>query len=55
MQKSPIIDTIFGLLEKDLSPIMLDDPFTLKSRTGDVLIFTPISFNSSEVLSINNL
>ena len=55
MQKSPILDTILGFLENALSPIMVDDPFTLKSRTGEVFILTPISFISSEVLSINNL
>ena len=42
MQKSPILETIFGFFEKDLSPIILELPFILKSKTGDVLIFTPI-------------
>ena len=32
-----------------------DDPFTLRSNTGTVLIFTPIAFNKYDVLSINNL
>ena len=55
MQKSPILETIFGFLEKDLSPIIFELPFTLKSKTGDVLIFTPIDLSKNDVLSINNL
>ena len=45
----------FRIFEKDLSPIIFDDPLILKSKTGTVLIFTPIDFNKYEVLSINNL
>ena len=42
MHISPILETIFTLSENDLSPIILLDPFALKSSTGSVLIFTPI-------------
>jgi hypothetical protein len=45
----------FRIFENDLSPIIFDAPFNLKSKTGTVLIFIPIDFNKYEVLSINNL
>ena len=50
MQISPICETIFGLLENALSPIIELDPFDLKSRTGKVLIFMPTVFNNEAVL-----
>ena len=34
---------------------MLDAPLYLKSKTGDVLMFTPINFNKYDVLSMNSL
>ena len=55
MQKSPILETIFGFLEKDLSPIIFELPLILKSKRGDVLILTPIDLSRDEVLSLNNL
>ena len=45
MQISPILETIFLSFENDLSPIILVAPFDLKSRTGKVLILTPIDLS----------
>ena len=45
MQKSPILETLFGNDEYERSPITLVDFALLTSRTGTVLMFTPISFN----------
>ena len=55
IHKSPILETVFLFLEKDLSPIMLLAPFTLRSSIGTVFIFDPINFSKYEVLSTNNL
>ena len=55
MHKSPIFETVFLFLEKDLSPIILLAPLALRSKTGTVLIFTPINFSKYDVLSINSL
>ena len=55
IQKSPIWETIFGFFENDLSPIIELEPFNLKSRTGRVLIFTPIDLNKRDVCFIEIL
>ena len=55
MQISPILDTIFGFFEKDLLPIIELEPFDLISKTGRVLMFTPIDFNKKDVWSVKIL
>ena len=55
MQISPILETIFGLFEKDLSAIIELEPFDLISKTGRVLIFAPIDFNKNDVWFIKIL
>ena len=55
IQISPSLETIFGFPENDLSPIIELEPFDLKSRTGRVLMFTPIDFSKKDVWSINIL
>ena len=42
---SPILETILGFLEKDLSPIIFELPLIFKSKTGQVFIFTPINLS----------
>jgi len=55
IQISPILETIFGLFENDLSPITELEPFDLKSRMGKVLMFAPIDFNKKHVCFIKIL
>ena len=55
MQISPILETILGSFENDLSAIIELEPFDLRSRIGRVLIFTPIDFNKKDVCFIKIL
>ena len=43
IHKSPISDTIFAFLEKDLSPITLEVFLYLRSNTGTVFILKKTS------------
>ena len=45
IHKSPIFETVLTLLEKERSPMILLAPLTLKSKTGNVLIFAPTNFS----------
>ena len=47
--KSPISETIFGLLENDLSDIILCEFFKFKSKTGIVLKLIPSDFNKFKI------
>ena len=55
IQISPILETILGLFENALSPIIELEPFDLKSRIGTVLILAPIDFNKIDVCFIKIL
>ena len=50
-----LLPTSFGSLENDLSPIIVLEPFDLKSRTGRVLIFAPKDFSKKDVCFIKIL
>ena len=55
MQISPILETIFLLVENDRSPIILLEPLDLISSTGSVLMLTPMDLSKYEVWFINKL